>query len=99
MLSPALDEISQAALWFDSQRVGLGSEFWQSVDATLSQIEENPARFARSEFATQDIDFRLAVIKRFHFVVHFAVERDEIQIVAVAHAARKPGYWLGRARH
>jgi hypothetical protein len=98
VLSPALDGISGAALWFDLQRAELGSEFWRSVDAMLSQIEENPLRFAISAFATPEIDFRFAVIKRFQYVIHFAVETDEVQVVLVAHAARKPGYWLGRAR-
>jgi hypothetical protein len=30
VLSPAIEEIADAALWFDSQRVGLGDEFWQT---------------------------------------------------------------------
>ncbi len=98
VLSPALDEISSAALWFDSQRAGLGDEFWRSVDAMLTQIEENPLRFAKSEFATSEIDLRFAVVRRFQYVIHFAIQADEVQVVAVAHAARQPGYWLRRAR-
>ena len=96
ILSPALEEISEATLWFDSQRAGLGDEFWQSVDAMLLRIEENPLAFAKSEFATPDVDIRVAVVRRFNYVIHFLVEADEAQIVSVAHGARKPGYWLRR---
>ena len=98
VLSPALDEVTKAALWFDGQRAGLGSEFWQSVDAMLAQIEENPLRFAKSEFTTPENDIRLAVIRRFNYVIHFAVELEEVQVAAVAHAGRRPGYWLRRIK-
>ncbi len=98
VLSPALEEIAEAALWFDSQRIGLGDEFWQSVDAMLSRIEENALGFARSEFATPDLDIRFAVVRRFNYVIHFLVEAGEVQILSVAHGARKPGYWLRRIK-
>ena len=98
VLSPAVDEISQAALWFDEQRVGLGDEFWGLVDSVLSEIERNPLRFVRSEFASDEIDLRFAIMRRFNFVIHFALEKDEAQVVAVTHAARRPGYWLLRVR-
>lgn len=53
VLSPAIDEISEAALWFDSQRVGLGDEFWRAVDEMLTQIEQNPLRFGKSAFCNR----------------------------------------------
>lgn len=99
VLAPALQEIIDAALWFDSQRVGLGDEFSQSTDAALSRIADNPLAFAKSEFATTDYDFRFAVIRRFSYVIHFLVEATEVQIVSVAHGARSPGYWLRRTKH
>lgn len=98
VLSPAIDEIAEAALWFDAQRSGLGGEFWRSVDELLTEIEAHPLRFGKSEFATPEIDIRLAIIQRFKYVVHFAVDKDEVQVVSVAHAARKPGYWLRRTK-
>lgn len=99
VLSPAIEEIAQAAVWFDSQRVGLGSEFWREADEVLAQIEANPLQFGKSEFATSEFDFRLATIRRFRYVVHYSIDTDEVQVVAVAHAARKPGYWLRRVKN
>ena len=98
VLSPAVDEIAVAALWYDEQRQALGIEFWDAVDQTLASIEANPLRFERSEFATNDIDLRFAYLRQFKYVVHFVLERDEVQVVAVSHTARKPGYWLQRIR-
>jgi hypothetical protein len=90
VLSPALEEIADAALWFDSQRAGLGDEFWRSVDAMLSRIEAAPLGFARSEFATAELDIRFALVRRFNYVIHFLVETDEVAIISVAHGARRP---------
>ena len=98
VLSPAVDEIAEAALWFDSQSQGLGTEFWQAIDDTLCKIEKNPTRFTKSEFATPEIDLRYAYQSRFKYVVHFVIEQNEVQVVSVAHAARKPGYWLWRVK-
>jgi hypothetical protein len=98
LLSPAIDEISEAALWFDKKRPGLGNEFWRATDETLEQIECNPRRFAKSEFSSDDIEIRFAVIRRFNYVIHFALDAQEIQIVSVAHAGRRPGHWLRRIR-
>jgi hypothetical protein len=98
VLSPALDEMAQAATWFEPQRAGLGNEFWLAVDAALSRIEANPIGFAKSEFAAPDFDFRFALIRRFNYVVHFLVESDEAQIVAVVHGARRPGYSITRTK-
>jgi hypothetical protein len=98
VLSPAIDEISQAALWYESQRQGLGWEFWSVIDEVFSQIESNPLRFGKSEFATERFDSRAAIVPRFKYVVHYLVDNQECQIVAVAHAARQPGYWLVRTK-
>ena len=98
VLSPAIEEIALAALWYDLQREGLGGEFWRAVDEMLAQIEENPFRFGKSEFATPELDFRLAIVRRFGYVIHFLVGVGEVEVAAVAHAAREPGYWLRRVK-
>lgn len=98
VLSPALQEITGAALWFDSQAEGLGTEYWRLVDEALTAIENDAHRFPKSEFATADIDLRYTYVQRFKYVIHFAIEPTEALIVAVTHAARKPGYWLNRIK-
>ena len=98
VLSPALNEIAAAALWFDAQRTGLGQEFWLCVDETLEHLEKHPLEFGRSEFATSELNLRTAVVRRFNYVIHFLIDADEVQVVAVAHAARRPGYWLRRTK-
>jgi toxin ParE1/3/4 len=98
LLSPAITEITEAADWLDLQRIGLGADFQKLVDETLVQIEAAPLRFSRSEYASAEIDMRFAIVPRFNYVVHFAIESKEVAVVAVAHGAREPGYWLERVR-
>jgi hypothetical protein len=98
VLSPALEEIATAAAWFDTQRSGLGLEFWRAVDDTLNRIEKRPLEFGRSDFASPERDLRFAIVRRFNHVIHFLVESDEVQVAAVAHATRRPGYWIRRIK-
>lgn len=98
LLSPAVEEIAAAAHWFEDQAQGLGEEFWRLVDHQFSLIEQNPHRFGKSDFATEKIDLRYAYVERFRYVIHFAIERNELVVVAVSHASRRPGYWLTRVK-
>ena len=79
VLSPALDEIVQAALWFDSKRTGLGGEYWRDVDSVFARIEANPLEFAQSEFATAESDIRFALVHRFNYVIHFVMNRQRFK--------------------
>lgn len=32
-------------------------------------------------------------MRRFPYLIHFRVQGDTIQVVAIAHGKRRPGYW------
>lgn len=53
---------------------------------------------APTDFPIWDGDhrFRKAVLQRFPYVIFFRELSDVIQVGAVAHTAREPGYWLKR---
>jgi hypothetical protein len=40
--------------------------------------------------------YRRKLIERYPFGIIYPIVGDEIQIVALAHTSRKPGYWKGR---
>lgn len=42
---------------------------------------------------------RRVILDRFPFSVVFRERLQDIQIIAVAHASRRPGYWAKRLRH
>ena len=41
-------------------------------------------------------NIRKYVFPRFPFILFFRMLKEEIQIIAVAHAKRRPGYWKSR---
>jgi hypothetical protein len=38
-------DIREAALWYDAQRPGLGTEFTLQIDGLLERIAQNPLQF------------------------------------------------------
>jgi hypothetical protein len=38
----------------------------------------------------------MLVLRRFPFVVFYSIDGASIDVYAVAHAKRRPGYWLDR---
>lgn len=91
----ATEELDEAAEWYDAQLPGLSLELFDAVDEAIALIVEHPVAWQRdSVVAGREI--RRFVMRRFPFaIVYYAVD-DIIQVVAVAHGKRRPGYWRGR---
>ena len=56
----ALADISEAYLWYEGQRAGLGEEFLQAIDERLAELSESPNRY---RLVLRDA--RLAPLRRF----------------------------------
>jgi plasmid stabilization system protein ParE len=96
-LSPeAIDELVEAAVWYRGQRPGLESEFLTEVDRILPLIGSSPASFPRLLDVPEDLVVRRALLPRFPYAVIFMDLRTHVRVLAVAHAKRRPGYWLNR---
>ncbi len=95
----ALDEIAEAAIWYEEQRIGLSVEFLLEMDRALAQIAERPGTFARLRDVPDDLVIRRALLERFPFgLVFVELPGDKLRVIAVAHTKRRPGYWLRRVR-
>jgi plasmid stabilization system protein ParE len=92
----AEEELAAAAEWYEARRDGLGVELVASVDRAFEEILAAPLSHATWR---TDRPFRKNVVRRFPYVVFFTVDEDAVVVVAVAHARRKPGYWVGRPRN
>ena len=95
VLPEAETEAAQAAMWYENKQTGLGNEFLDELEATFQTIESNPV--GQPLLESTDPPFRRTMLKRFPYLVIFTVRDEEILVVAVAHARRKPGYWKDRA--
>ena len=87
-------ELDAAVDRYESLSAGLGESFIDEVEAIVARIEESPVQFPVWQ---RNPRFRKAVLpETFPFIVFFRELDDCIRIVAVAHGARKPGYWSRR---
>jgi plasmid stabilization system protein ParE len=89
----ARDEFQAAAEWYESHADGLGVAFVNCIDDLVLRIGEAPSQFPAWE---GDRRFRKAVAQRFPYVVFYRELPDRIHVLAIAHGAREPGYWLKR---
>lgn len=96
----ALDEIAEAAIWYEEQRDGLSTEFLLEIDRALARIAERPASFARLLDVPVELVIRRALVDRFPFgLIFIELPGDKLRVIAVAHTKRRPGYWLRRVRN
>lgn len=94
----SLTEIRRAARWYDRQRRGLGDEFLEALHIRLSQLLASPGPAGRVPDAPPDVPVRRVLLPRFPYAVVFMETDEEIRVIAVMHAKRRPGYWLGRLK-
>ena len=88
----ALAEFRAAARFYESRRPGLGFAFAAEVERVASLIE------AHVEIGSPySQNLRRAFVTRFPYLIVYRQIADGIEIVAVAHQHRQPGYWRGRA--
>jgi plasmid stabilization system protein ParE len=90
-LRPAKTEADEAVAYFDEQQNGLGDRFERDLLDTIEFVREYP--LSGKPLTKYIRRFRL---RAFRYNVVYAVDGDEIVIVAVAHHRRRPGYWRGR---
>jgi plasmid stabilization system protein ParE len=92
------DELADAARWYESRRSGLGKEFLDEIATTLPLIASRPRSFPALQDVDERLDIRRALLPRFPYAVVFLLRDEELRVLAVAHAKRRPGYWLHRVR-
>lgn len=94
--SAAEAELRAAIAWYERERAGLGDEFWTEVQHTLSLIQEHHEIGGRvARVRVRGVARRLP-IRRFPYFVVYRHREDLVEIVAVAHQSRRPGYWRAR---
>jgi toxin ParE1/3/4 len=94
VLAPAAQaELEGATEWYEVRAGGIGLKFVLCVDEALQEIGESPASFPKWE---QDDRVRRFVLQRFPYVIFYRETPEAVEVIAVAHGAREPGYWRKR---
>jgi plasmid stabilization system protein ParE len=87
----AAQEAVIARQWYAERSLVAARAFLRELTHAVKQVAEAPDRWPNYEH-----DTRRYVFPRFPFSIIYRVVGDKIQIIAVAHAKRKPGYWKER---
>lgn len=86
-------ELLDAVGYYAERSPIAAAQFLDIVDDALVQISEMP----RSAPAWPGLpDVRRRVLKTYPFAIVYAIEPEEILILAFEHMKRRPGYWLRR---
>jgi hypothetical protein len=81
----------KAALWYESQRSGLGSEFELCLEAALNQIQRNPLHYEK-----RYEDFRIHFVSRFPYGIHYMFKEDIVMVFGIFHMHQNPTNWFNR---
>ena len=87
----AVDEAVAAREWYQARNLSAAAAFLEETDRAIERIAEAPQRFPQHVHGT-----RRYLLHRFPFSIIYRETDTTVQIVAVAHARRKPGYWTHR---
>jgi len=92
-------DIVEAADWYDQRASGLGDEFLAEVDAALATVTERAHVWPTWPGAGHvQPPIQRYLLSRFRFyAIGYQHFEDQVLVLAVVHARRRPFYWLHRA--
>lgn len=87
----AIAEADEAYRWYRARSAAASAGFLAELERAVLLISEAPERPASYLHAT-----RRVLLRRFPFMVVYRLVDDGVQVIAVAHGRRRPGYWRDR---
>ena len=87
----AVAEFDAATDWYREKSELAAETFVSEVDQAIARIIQRPLAWATYLYGT-----RRALLRHFPYAVVYLLNGDQIEIVAVAHGRRRPGYWKTR---
>jgi plasmid stabilization system protein ParE len=96
MARPVLNKAAEAdyveALrWYAERSPQAANSFEEEFDRAVIRIAADPG-----QFPSCDDQHRFCIMRRFPFQLIYREVANRVEIVAVAHAKREPGYWSER---
>jgi toxin ParE2 len=85
------EELEAAALWYEARQPGLGEDFLDEFERTLSRVVAQPERWRKFRGENRKLNFH-----HFPYAIVYSVRAEELCIKAVMHLHRRPFYWSHR---
>jgi len=87
----ALEEAEAATEWYRRRSLRAAEMFLDEIDRAIERIGGHPGQFPEYAFGTRRI-----VLRRFPYLLVFRETAPGMEVIAVAHGRRRPGYWRDR---
>ena len=89
----ALNDIDEAASWYEKQQKDLGVEFLLKFEEAVEFLQKNP-----KIFAIVFSHFRRMLLNKFPYAIYYSVneKKKEVEVVAVFHTSRSSEIWKKR---
>ena len=84
-------DVADTAVWYESQKPGLGIRFLEELERVMARARLNPFQFPEI-----DPGVRRGLLQRFPYSVYFSVGVARIEVIAVLHQHRHPDTWRSR---
>ena len=86
----ALDEIADAATWYEERSAGLSAEFFRALDAAIASVRRNPLQYPAIRG-----DLRRVLLRRFPYSLIFTASGEEVIVLGCVHWRQDPRRWHG----
>ncbi|MHA1673143.1 MAG: type II toxin-antitoxin system RelE/ParE family toxin [Promethearchaeota archaeon] len=95
ILEEAETEMNNSAEFYNQKVSGLGYDFLEAIEESITIIQKYPKRWKFIEDNIQKYN-----IRRFPFSLHYNYNEsaNKITIISIAHQKRLPGYWRNRVK-
>jgi toxin ParE1/3/4 len=87
----ALAELKSAVVWYQERNETAAQSFVSELDRAVELVMAAPGRWPNGEHGTRKL-----VLQRYPFAVIYREKEAVVQVLAVAHGRRRPGYWKDR---
>jgi len=86
-------EFFEGIIYYEAARSGFGQRFKDKVDQCVLWIADHPQLYNIRSNGHKRINLRV-----FPYYIPFIVREDTLWILAIAHASKKPNYWISRRK-
>lgn len=87
----ARNELDNAVEWYQARNEKAASDFITAVEHAISKAMANPLIYRIRKHQC-----RFCQLDVFPYLLVFRLRNEQIEILAIAHQSRKPGYWSDR---
>ena len=88
----AVYEAQAARQWYEAKNPHAANAFLADLDTGIESIRTAPELYPSYLYGT-----RRYLMRRFPYLIVYRTTAAAIQVLAVAHSRRRPGYWKSRS--